>query len=333
MANSFGKSPKADPTNTGLCVVGNLTIDVILRGVTEMPQWGQEVICHERTETVAGQAGALAFAASAMGIATDVVGAVGDDATGDRIRDEMAAWRIGVEAVAVTKGGVTPLTIALVRPDGERAFVSDLGTLPGVDVLMSACQWTAEHPANVIALVGTSNLPHVDRDDAVDLLRASRRAGALTVFDPGWDPLGWSNETRDLISAVLSETDLFLPNVDEAKALTGRDDLAAMLDELTELCPGIVAVKGGALGSYVVEGGRILNVRAISTPVDNAVGAGDVYDAAVIAGHLNGRDLLASLTIASAAASIYVGRRTDRFPTYEECVELADAVDVYTVDR
>jgi sugar/nucleoside kinase (ribokinase family) len=57
-----------------------------------------------------------------------------------------------------------------------------------------------------------------------------------------------------------------------------------------------------------------------------------VFDSGLIAGYLNGRDILESVTLASAAASIYVGRRDDRFPNYAECAELAKAVEVVAVN-
>lgn len=333
MTKSFGKSPEPDRTATGLCVVGNLTIDVILRGVTTMPQWGQDVLCHDRTESVAGQAGALAFAASAMGVVTEVVSAVGDDTLGARIRTELSASNVGVDALAVVAGGVTAMTVALVRPDGERAFVSDLGTLPGFDVAATARRWTSAHAAGVVALVGTSNIRNLDREALVELFRVARREGSLTVFDPGWDPLGWPPQSVALIRAILAETDLFLPNRDEAEALTGEHDLPRVLDAFSQLCPGTTVVKDGASGSYLADTEQMVNVRAVPTSVDNAVGAGDVFDGGVIAGYLNGNDLLASLQIASAAASIYVGRREHRFPEYRECVALAKVVDVTAFNR
>jgi sugar/nucleoside kinase (ribokinase family) len=332
MALSFGKTPEPDRTTAGLCVVGNLTIDVILRGITTMPEWGQEVLCRDRTESVAGQAGAMAFAASALGVTTNIVGAVGDDAAGARIRDELAASGVGVDALALVHEGSTAMTVALVRPDGERAFVSDLGSLPGFDVAATAAERLAVSPASVVALVGTSNIRSIDQDAVVELFRVARREGSLTVFDPGWDPLGWPKETVAFVQAVLAETDIFLPNRDETEALTGEREFARVIDVVTKLCPGVTIMKAGSSGSYVFDGERIANVRAIVTSVDNAVGAGDVFDSGLIAGYLNGRDILESVTLASAAASIYVGRRDDRFPNYAECAELAKAVEVVAVN-
>jgi len=331
MALTFGKTPERNRTAARLCVAGNLTIDVILRGIATMPEWGQDVLCRDRTESVAGQAGAMAFAASALGVTTNIVGAVGDDAAGARIRHELSTSGVGVDALALVHGGSTAMTVALVRPDGERAFVSDLGSLPDFDVAAAAAEWLAVNPASVVALVGTSNLRSMDHNAVVELFRVARREGALTVFDPGWDPLGWPKETVTFVRGVLAETDIFLPNRDEAEALTRERELGRVLGVFSDLCAGVTVMKAGSEGSYVLDGERIAKVLAITTSVDNAVGAGDVFDSGLIAGYLNGRDILASVTLASAAASIYVGRRDDRFPNFAECAELAEDVEIVAV--
>ena len=165
---------------------------------------------------------------------------------------------------------------------------------------------------------------------AGELLGQLRRAGALTVFDPGWDPGNWSGDTVEEIWAVLAETDLFLPNLDEARALAGRSDIGSVLGALSDVCPGVVIVKGGETGSYLAVDDHVVVVESLRTEVDNAVGAGDVYDAGVIAGFLRGDDVLSSMSLATAAASFYVARHTERFPTWEESTELAQRVTTAT---
>ncbi len=326
MALDFGKVPSHLRADVELCIVGNLTIDVIFRGITEMPPWGQEVICDARTESVAGQAGGMAFASAGLGVSTEVVAEVGEDAAGERIRRELTAASVGVEAVTTVPAGITPMTVAFVRLDGERAFISDLGRLRLVDDESMPRRWPDALTTAVVALVGTSNLPGVDYHVFARLLGQARRAGALTIFDPGWASDGWSSDTLEGLRAVLVETDLFLPNLDEARALVGQSAVALVLRGLANLCPGVSVVKSGETGSYVTIGDQVVLVEALPTEVDNAVGAGDVFNAGVVAGFLRGRDVLSSMTLGTAAASLYVARRVDRFPTYDESAELAKRV-------
>jgi sugar/nucleoside kinase (ribokinase family) len=103
-------------------------------------------------------------------------------------------------------------------------------------------------------------------------------------------------------------------------------DIEDVLGTLAALCPGVVVVKCGAAGSYCADNGELLAVEALPVEVDNAVGAGDVYDAGMIAGYLKGGDVLDAMSLGTAAASLYVSRRSDRFPTFEESAALATRV-------
>jgi sugar/nucleoside kinase (ribokinase family) len=330
---NFSRTPSRSGSGVDLCIIGNLTIDVIMRGIDELPGWGHEALSSARTESVAGQAGGLAFAGVALGILTDVVADVGEDDAGARIRRELAAAGVGVEAISVVLGGITPLTVAVVRTDGERAFISDLGRLRIVDIESTARQQPQIFDASVVALVGTSNLTGIDLNTAARVLARARRAGALTVFDPGWDADGWTEKSVHDIRAVLVETDVFLPNLDEARALTGRSELSEVFGSFSSSFSGVVIVKDGERGSYAVFDGGAILAEAIPTQVDNAVGAGDVFDAGVIAGYLRGRDVVASMALGTAAASLYVARRQDRFPSFGEVDALAQRVNTSMVEE
>jgi ribokinase len=327
-------APGADhaPTPGGeaddLCVVGNLTIDVILRGVPAMPAWGQEVVATDRAEAVAGQAAYMAFAAARLGLGASIVSAVGDDAAGERIRAELGQASVGVAAVEAIPGGTTPLTIAAVRPDGERAFLSDFGCADRFDTSLMACHWDQAQAAAAVALVGVFNLPSLDLIGASDLLAQARRAGVLTVLDTGWDPGGWGPTALKGVRALLAETDVFLPNLDEAAALTGQTSVPAMLRALADMCPGTIIVKGGAEGSWALHEGYLTHAPAVPTRADNAVGAGDVYDAGFVAGYLPQRDLTAGMILGTGAASLYVSRRHDRFPARDQAAAAAAKVTI-----
>lgn len=326
MTASFAKTPRLPSSDPDICIIGNLTVDIIMRGIEEMPLWGQEVLSSARTESAAGQAAGMAFACATLGARTEIVAEVGEDESGARIQRDLKVAGVGVGALGVVAGGTTPLTIAVVRGDGERAFISDLGNESSFDIAAVVEQHPDVVQASVLALVGTSNLPGIDLDVAAHVLGRARSAGALTVFDSGWDQDGWSLTSVTAMQKILAETDLYLPNLDEARALTGRVEIEDVLNELGALCPGVVIVKAGEVGSYVAIDDGVALVGAVATVVDNAVGAGDVYNAGVVVGYLRGRDVLASMALGSAAASLYVSRRIDRFPKFKEVESLARQV-------
>ncbi len=203
---------------TDLWVVGNVLIDLMMKGVAEMPRWGEEVLATGRSEEVGGQGANLARAAARFGLVTQLTAVVGDDGPGTRIRETIEAEGIGIEGFKVVSGQ-TALAIAAVREDGERAFITDLGSSTTLSAEDLARQQDALHTSRAIALVGTSNLPGIDLAAAAALLTEAQGRGVLTVFDPGW---GDGITSGKGVDEILQASGVFLPNRDEAEALTGR---------------------------------------------------------------------------------------------------------------
>jgi sugar/nucleoside kinase (ribokinase family) len=310
-------SASSQSDSRDLCVVGNLLIDLIIKGVPALPKWGQEAIGTGRSDDVGGQGANLARAAAQLGLSTAVASVVGNDASGQRIRDTLQSDGIDTTMVDQVPGD-TALAVAAVRPDGERAYLTPA--------------WLARHApvirhARAVALVGTSNLPGLDQASAARLLAEVRAAGALSVFDPGWSAEEVPATAQD-IAEVLRVTDLFLPNRDEAQALTGTTDLASMLNALSGFCAGTVIVKCGSEGSAVLLNGQVTVTEALPVSVESAVGAGDVFDAGVISGLLETGDPVTAMVRGTAVASLYISRGSSRFATIPAWRDAAHQVRV-----
>ena len=43
------------------------------------------------------------------------------------------------------------------------------------------------------------------------------------MLDTGWDPRNWPEETRAGMRSLLNQVSLFIPNWDEARAITGEE--------------------------------------------------------------------------------------------------------------
>ncbi len=116
-----------------VCLVGNFCIDLIIRGVPRMPAWGQEVAGDDYLLVSSGQTTYTAFALRALGDPVSVIGCVGDDPWGRQIRADLEARGVDTAGLETVRGGRTALSVAAVRPDGERAFVSDFACLNNAD--------------------------------------------------------------------------------------------------------------------------------------------------------------------------------------------------------
>jgi sugar/nucleoside kinase (ribokinase family) len=308
-----------------VCIVGNLLVDLIVPGVPRLPAWGQEVAGSRRRTVASGQAGYMAQALATFGAGVGVVSVVGADDGGAMIL--AALDRAGVDTSAVRSSAEAPtaLTIVLVRADGERAFVSDFSALRELDEAAIGESWpTARQGA--VALVGLFNLPGLPPAAAGRVLERARAEGRTTLLDTGWDPDGWSTQTITAVCDLLAHVDVFAPNLDEARVLTGHDDPEQAAAALAAHAPGsLIVVKCGADGAVARRDGTAWSARGHRVTVCDAVGAGDVFDAGLLFALQRGAGVREALAWANAAAATYVSRATNRFPRHDEVAAMTGA--------
>ena len=261
-------------TASDVCVIGNLNTDLILRGLPDLPPWGTEVAVSSRSIVSSGQAGYLAMALAALGVRVNVVANVGSDVAGEQITRDLQ--KAGVGTGEIEEGAeATGLTVALVREDGERAFVTEFGCLSEMDEAMLSRHNGAITEARVLCLVGLFMLPALSLEVFTGLAQAARRRGQLTAVDPGWDMAGWPDSTIGGFGQLAACTDLLLVNSDEAEALTGSADHEEAASILLSWGPKTVVIKRGALGAYALDAEASYEVPTLEVEVTDAVGAGD----------------------------------------------------------
>jgi sugar/nucleoside kinase (ribokinase family) len=134
------------------------------------------------------------------------------------------------------------------------------------------------------------------------LFAAARAAGAATSLDTNWDPSGrWGSEH---LAAAIAHTDVLLPNEAEALRLSGANDLDSAVGALVAAGPGRVVVKLGERGALCADGPARAQVSLPPlTPVDTT-GAGDCFNAGLIAGLLDGLPLTQATALGCAAGAL-----------------------------
>jgi sugar/nucleoside kinase (ribokinase family) len=298
-------------------VVGNLNVDLILYGSDGLPQWGREITVSGRKAASSGQAGLLAMALQALGVRTGVIANVGNDEAGKRILDDLTAAGVQTEDVEVASWA-TGLSVALVRPDGERAFVTDFGSLASLDESTVRRHEDALTASKTLCFVGVFMLPSLGLEAITALAREAQERGQVTVVDPGWDPEGWPDSTLDAMRELLAHTDVLLVNDEESKVLTGHSDHQRAAAALQEMGAPTVVVKRGGQGAHVRRGSRVCDVGALPIEVKDTVGAGDTFNAGFLAAEIRGGLLADAMTLGSAVAGIYCSRTASRFPSLAE---------------
>ena len=285
------------PATTDVLVVGELNVDLILNGLVRMPEVGKEILADAMTLTLGSSSAIFASNLSCMGNRVAFLGRVGADAFGDLTVDRLRARNVDTALVLRTPEHATGATVVLNRGE-DRAMVTYMGAMAHLtleDVTVGRLR-TARHLHFASAFLQ----PGLFRDVAA-LFRRAKDAGLTTSFDPQWDPA----EAWDLdLSAILPNVDVFLPNEEELRHLTGREDLKEALASLAPYA-NIVVVKQGNRGATVMGGGRtIFEPSFLNTQVVDAIGAGDSFDAGFVSCYIKGEPLEACLRFGNLMGAV-----------------------------
>jgi sugar/nucleoside kinase (ribokinase family) len=276
---------------TQVLVVGDIAVDVLVTPhVPAVP--GADVPASIRT--LAGGAGANTAAwLAALGVPVTLVARVGDDAVGRAATAELTVAGVAT-AVAVDPALPTATVVALLA-DGDRTLLSDRGAA------------AALAPADLPALTGVGHL-HLSgyvlldpssRPAGLAAIAAARAAGATVSVDPQVAPV-----LDSTFLALVAGIDLLLPNAAELAALGGPD---AVLEAV-----GAVAWTSAHDGASWADARGRWSVPAPPVEVVDATGAGDAFDAGVLAAWLAGaapEDALRAGCAAGARAVTRAGAR------------------------
>jgi sugar/nucleoside kinase (ribokinase family) len=321
--------PEAGPgAGLDLVVAGDCNPDVLVLGGDVTPAFGQqEKLVDAISLVIGGSAAITAVAAARLGLRVALAAAVGDDPAGEFMLAQLAGEGVDVSAVIVRAGVPTGMTVALSR-GGDRAILTALGavaSLTAADIPRALLARARHVHASSYFLLADSLGPGL-----ADLLADARAAGATTSLDTNWDPSGrWGDER---LSAAIAQADVLLPNEAEALRLTATATLDAAVHSLTT-GGARVAVKLGERGALCADSTGWHRVSLPPVVPADSTGAGDCFDAGLIAGLLSGRALPDAAALGCAAGALSTGAPggTRSAPDLAHATELARLATIATL--
>jgi ribokinase len=173
-------------------------------------------------------------------------------------------------------GASTGTIISLVEADGERSMLADRGA----NLALQPGDVPVPGPGGHLHLSGYTLLDDGPRPAGLAALAAARDAGCTVSVDPAsTGPLRAYGVDRWLADTAAAT--LLLPNVDEARLLTGCADPADAARALAGRHP-VVVISLGAEGALWAAGDELLHRAAHPTQVLDTTGAGDAFTAGVL---------------------------------------------------
>ncbi|WP_028650053.1 ribokinase [Nocardiopsis sp. CNT312] len=275
-----------------IAVFGSVNMDLAAYA-DRMPSSGETVTGTEFRQAPGGKGANQAVAAARAGAPTSFLGAVGQDAFGDRLRDSLVDSGIDVSGLRTVPG---PSGVAHIAVDGggdNRIIV-----VPGANgEVRAASDGDAHIIEGAAALLLQLELP------MAAVVSAARTGAALGV------PVHLTPApVRELPDALLECVDVLVPNQHEAAALTGRTEPEAALAALLERVPGVLLTLGGDGSLFGRRGAEPVHVPAHRVrPVDTTA-AGDTYCGSFAVARAEGRPLEEAMRFAAAAAALSVQR-------------------------
>ena len=266
---------------------GIVVADVFVPPLERLPEAGGLVVTDDFVVETGGCAANAAIALARLGVRAAVVAKVGDDIFGDFVERELRADGVDVTGLRHAPGLGTSKTVIVPVSGEDRRFIHTFGA----NAALSAADLAPAAAAGpeVLYVGGYLVLPALRQEELAEQLRVARRAGSRTVLDVV-APAG-REQSLDDVARILPEVDYFVPNDDEAQALTGEPDPRRQAERLLELGAGTVIVTLGERGLVAARGDGTIELPAPHVDFVEPSGAGDAFAAGLVFGLLQGWSL------------------------------------------
>ena len=282
---------------TGILVVGSLNMDLVVR-VKEMPQPG-ETIFGEGFQMAAGGKGAnQAIAAARSDAKVTMIGKVGADDFGARLRDNLVIDGINTEHITVDDQAATGIATITLDERGQNSIIVASGAnmqLTPDDVREA---WASlEHVDMVVMPL------EIPIDCVMEAAKLAKRDGARVLLNPA--------PAQSLPKELLANLDLLIPNETELEIISGmpvsdRASAEKAAQVLFETGVEIIVVTLGADGALLLQDGRTTHIAAPVVEVVDTTAAGDSFIGGLAAALTQGKPIEDAVAYASCAGALAV---------------------------
>lgn len=283
-------------------VVGELNVDIIMRGIDGFPELDKEKLAEEGRITLGSSSAICAVGLSRLGVKVNFIGAVGDDILGEYILRFLDNEKINILRVRRQANVNTGFTVSLTYPE-NRALITYTGVMEDFTVDEGDTEFIISNSQHLH--VSSFFLQKRFQRDIRNLFVKVKEAGLTVSLDPGWDP---EDKNWFKLKEIFPLIDILFLNEIEAKrvfySLYGEDaDVDKIVERLSKEVKTLV-IKLGEKGALAVVDGNKNYMKGFKVNVIDTTGAGDSFNAGFLYGRLNNYSIDKCLLIGNACGAL-----------------------------
>jgi ribokinase len=299
-----------------IVVVGSINLDLVAHA-DHIPAAGETVHGSGFQMHPGGKGANQAVAVARLGYPVQMIGKLGSDAPGQRLRTDLEGAGVGLECIGRSEGA-SGVAMIVVAADGDNCIV----VIPGAnaEVTPEFVDLHSDAIRNAGVVLTQLEIPVATVQHVADLCF---RHHIPLILDPA--------PAHVLPEGLLKRVTWFTPNETEAafyavQGLNGNPESHSRMlaQRLLEQGPAGVLLKMGSRGAYLATKRMEEQLDAIAVKVVDTTAAGDAFNGAFAVGLLVGKSPVESARFAVAAAALSVTRAGAQpsMPVLKEVEEL-----------
>ena len=283
-----------------ILLVGSINMDLFVRGANQIPNFGESILCEDYGYASGGKGANQAFAAALLGADVTMVGRLGKDQNGEKLKKELEKGGVHTESIICDEKQPTGLAVMLLNEDGRYVSYVSLGAnsrLCGEDVeaalekqnydmVLMQLEMPMETVYRTFELANTKEIP-VFLDAGPAMKVDFERLQGLYILSP--------NEAEtEALTGIIVDT--------EERAILAAQRL------FEQAAPKYVILKLGERGVLFYDGRIADFMPCFKVNAIDSTAAGDTFGAALAIRLCKGDDMKTAIRFAQAAAGICVSR-------------------------
>ena len=252
-----------------ITVIGSINLDRTIR-VKQMPKPGETMHTKEIFSAGGGKGANQAVAAKRSEAVTNFIGEIGNDESGEMMRELLSEEGIDLSGVQTLEKQATGQAYIIVDDQGENSIMIHSGANNAFTP-----QQVKEHAEVIKASDFVVAQFESTLESTIEAFSIAREAGVKTILNP-------APALEDVPEELLRVTDMIIPNETETEILTGiqvsdESSLKAAAEHLHQLGIEAVIITIGSKGAFYDVQGRSGIVPAFKVNAVDTTAAGDTF--------------------------------------------------------